>query len=138
MGEKMKKKFSLIIFIILAVVLLFTGCQKTTPADVDRQGARWLVLLYKMTDGGSGAQAYELISQVEETLNQEFEKGEKTYVELVNTGNIKDKYRILVRQNKLMEEALVKLKGKEALMEIEGKYSLEKVNGETTQTYDNS
>ncbi|MHB8279460.1 MAG: endolytic transglycosylase MltG [Candidatus Humimicrobiaceae bacterium] len=131
----MKKKFLLAIFIILAVVLVFTGCQKITQADVDRQGTRWLVLLYKITEGGSDAQAYELISEVEETLNQEFGNGEKTYVELVNTGSIKDKYRILVRQNKLMEEALVKLKGKEALMEIEGKYSLEKVNGEITQTY---
>lgn len=138
MGEKMKKKFLLTIFIILAVVLVFTGCQKVTQADVDRQGTRWLVLLYKMTEDGSDAQAYELISEVEETLNQEFGNGEKTYVELVNTGSIKDKYRILVRQNKLMEEALVKLKGKEALMEIEGKYSLEKVNGEITQTYDYS
>lgn len=134
----MKKKFLLGIFIILAVVLVFTGCQKITQADVDRQGTRWLVLLYKITEGGSDAQAYELISGVEETLNQEFGNGEKTYVELVNTGSIKDKYRILVRQNKLMEEALVKLKGKEALMEIEGKYSLEKVNGEITQTYDDS
>ncbi|MBU4450362.1 MAG: endolytic transglycosylase MltG [Actinobacteria bacterium] len=115
------------IFIILAVVLVFTGCQKITQADVGMQGTRWLVLLYKMTEDGSDAQAYELISQVEETLNQEFGNGEKTYVELANTGSAKDKYRILVRQNQLMEEALVKLKGKEALREIEGKYSLEEI-----------
>ncbi|MBU4293620.1 MAG: endolytic transglycosylase MltG, partial [Actinobacteria bacterium] len=123
----MKKKFLLAIFIILAVVLVFTGCQKITQADVGMQGTRWLVLLYKMTEDGSDAQAYELISQVEETLNQEFGNGEKTYVELANTGSAKDKYRILVRQNQLMEEALVKLKGKEALREIEGKYSLEEI-----------
>ena len=123
----MKKKFLLVIFIILAAALIFTGCQKTTQADVDRQGTRYLVLLYKMTEDGSDEQAYELISQVEVTLNQEFGKGEKTYVELANTGSIKDKYRILVRQNQLMEEALVKLKGKEALKEIEGKYSLEEI-----------
>lgn len=136
----MKKKFLLGIFIILAVVLVFTGCQKIIQADVDRQGTRWLVLLYKMTEDGNDAEAYELISEVEEILNQEFRNGEKTYVELVNTGSMKDKYRILVRQNQLMEEALVKLKGKEALREIEGKYSLEevpdlfeKVNGEITQ-----
>lgn len=136
----MKKKFLLAIFIILAAALVFTGCQKIAQADVDRQGTRWLVLLYKMTEDGSNAQAYELISQVEEILNQEFGNGEKTYVELVNTGSAKDKYRISVRQNQLMEEALVKLKGKEALREIEGKYSLEgvpdlfeKVSGEITQ-----
>ena len=126
----MKKKFILAIFIILAVVLVFTGCQKIAQADVDRQGTRWLVLLYKMTEDGNDEQAYELISQVEVTLNQEFGNGEKTYIELANTGSTKDKYRILVRQNQLIEEALVKLKGKEALREIEGKYSLE----ETTQT----
>ena len=138
----MKKKFLLGAFIILAVVLVFTGCQKIAQADVDRQGTRWLVLLYKMTEDGSDAQAYELISEVEEILNQEFGNGEKTYVELANTGSMKDKYRILVRQNQLMEEALVKLKGKEALREIEGKYSLEevpdlfeKVNEEITQAY---
>ena len=45
MDKKIKKKFSLIIFIILAVALVFTGCQKTTQADVDRQGVRWLARL---------------------------------------------------------------------------------------------
>ena len=123
----MKKKFLLAIFIIFAAAIVFTGCQETTQADVDRQGTRCLVLLYKMTEDGSDEQAYELISQVEETLNQEFGNGEKTYVELANTGSAKDKYRILVRQNQLMEEALVKLKGEEALREIEGKYSLEEI-----------
>jgi UPF0755 protein len=138
MTEKIKIKFLLLIIIILAAVIAFAGCQKTTLADVDRQGNRWLVLLYKMTDGGDGAQAYELISQVEETLNLEFGNGQKTYAEFAETGSIKDKYKILVRQNRLMEEALIKLKGEEALKEIEGKYSLEKVNGEETPAYDNS
>ena len=140
MRENMKNNFLLAISIILAAVFLFTGCQKTTQADIDKQGTRWLVILYKMTDGGNNAQAFELISQVEETLNQEFGNGEKTYAEFAIAGSIKDKYEILVRQNKLMEDALIKLKGKEALNEIEGKYSLEEVpdliekaNGKITQ-----
>ena len=149
MSEKIQNKFLLIflpiIFIIIALALVLTGCQKITQADVDSQGNRWLVLLYKITDGENGEQAYELISQVENTLSQEFTNSGKAYFELAGTGSIKEKYQILIRQNKLMEEALVKLKGKEALAEIEGKYSLEetpdlleKVNGETTQTYDDS
>jgi UPF0755 protein len=138
MGKKIKTIFSLLIIIILTAVPAFTGCQKTTLADVDKQGNRWVVILNKMTDGGNGGQAYELISQVEETLNQEFGNEQKTYIEVADTGSIKDKYRILVRQNKLMEEALVKLKGEEALREIDGKYLLEKVSGEEIQTYNNS
>ena len=140
---KTKKILLLIIFIILALVLIFTGCQKTTQADIDRQGNRWLVLLYKITDGESGMQAYELISQIEETLNLEFGSGGKSYADIISTGSVKDKYQILVRQNKLMEEALVKLSGKEALSEIDSKYLLEevpallkKVDGDTTPTYD--
>lgn len=127
MHEKMKNNFLLAISIILAAVFLFTGCQKTTQADIDKQGTRWLVILYKMTDGGNNEQAFELISQVEETLKQEFENDEKTYTEFVTAGSIKDKYEILLKQNKLMEDALVKLRGKEALGEIEGKYSLEEI-----------
>jgi UPF0755 protein len=125
----MKNKVLLVILIFLAVSLVFTGCRATTQADVDRQGTRWMLLLYKMTEDTGNAKVYEAISQVEETLNREFGDGEKTYTELFDAGSIKDKYQILIRQNQLMEEALVKLKTEEALKEIEGKYTLEEVPG---------
>ena len=123
----MKNNFLLAISIILAVVFLFTGCQKTTQEDIDKQGTRWLIILYKMTDGANNEQAFELISQVEETLKQEFENDEKIYTEIADAGSIKDKYEILLKQNKLMEDALARLKGKKALGEIDGKYSLEEI-----------
>ena len=145
MDKRIKKKFLLTIFIILATILLLTGCQDISQSDVDRQGNRWLVLLYKITDGGSGSQAYELIAQVEETLDKEFGQGENSYTEIVSSGSLKDKYRILVRQNNLMEEALLKFKGTEALQEIKGKYSLEEApdllknaDREIIQTYDSN
>jgi len=142
---KTKKILLLIIFIILVLVLSVTGCRKTTPADIDMQGNRWLVLLYKITEGQKSTQAYELISQVEETLNLEFGNDGKTYTEIISDGSVKDKYKVLVRQNKLMEEALIKLKGKEALLEIKGKYLpeevpslFENITGETTPAYNGS
>jgi UPF0755 protein len=125
----MKNKILLVILVFLALSLVFTGCKTVTQADVDRQGTRWMVLLYKMTEDTGNATAYEAISQVEETLNLEFGNGEKTYTELFDAGSIKEKYDVLARQNQLMEEALVKLRGEEALKEIEGKYSLEEVPG---------
>jgi predicted small secreted protein len=105
----MKNKILLVILIFLALSLVFTGCKTVTQADVDRQGTRWMVLLYKMTEDTGNATAYEAISQVEETLNLEFGNGEKTYTELFDAGSIKEKYDVLARQNQLMEEALVKL-----------------------------
>jgi UPF0755 protein len=136
----MKEKILLVILILVALSLVFTGCKTVTQADVDRQGTRWMVLLYKMTEGAGNEKVYDVISQVEETLSREFGNGDKTFTEFADTGSMKDKYTVLARQNQLMEEALVKLKGEGALKEIEGKYTLvevpglsEKAGGEITQ-----
>lgn len=123
----MKNKVLPVILIFLALVLVFTGCRTTTQADIDQQASRWTVLLYKMTEDESNARAYEAISQIEETLNQEFKKDGKTFAELYDAGGVNDKYKILTRQNQLMEEALVALKTEEALKEVEGKYTVEEV-----------
>jgi UPF0755 protein len=123
----MKNKILLAVFIILAVSLFITGCRATSQADIDKQSARWMVLLYKMTEDAGNSQIFEAVSQAEETLNREFGDGKKTYKELFDEGSLKDRYKILVRQNQLMEEALVKFKTEGALKEIEGKYSLEEV-----------
>lgn len=121
----MKKKFLLGILIILVITLGFTGCQRITQEDVDRQLSRWWVIYYKMMEDGMSSQVNDLVVEVQKTLGNEF----GSYMEQWDDLNLKDKYHLTKRRNKLMEEALVKLRGVGALKEIEGKYTLEEAYG---------
>jgi len=130
-SEEMKKKILLGILIILDVVLALTGCQKITQESVDKQSHRWWVIYYKMLEDEIPGQTSELISVdseggVDKILEDEFGI---SFLEVWNNPDtsIKIRYHYTKRRNELMEEALIKLKGKEALREIEGKYSLEEV-----------
>jgi UPF0755 protein len=125
MANGLKKNFLLIIFLIFALMLFAAGCQKITQEDIDRQSSRWLILLYKITDNAAGEKAYALISGVEEKINTDFGSGEKSYTGNLSISDMKIKYKLLSSKNKLLEEALVSLKGQEALKEVDGKFSLE-------------
>ncbi|GEM_PF-6920606 len=125
----MKKNFLLGIFVILSIVLVFTGCQKITQANVDRELSRWWVIYYKMREDEIPDQIAELVARpdgVDGILDDEFGI---EFLEMWNDPNtsIKDKYRYAKRRNELMEEALVKFKGAEALQEIEGIWSLDEI-----------
>ena len=125
----MKKNFLLGIFVILAIALVFTGCQKTTQANVDKELSRWWVIYYKMLEDEIPDQTTELVARpdgVDGILDDEFGID---FLEMWNDPNtsIKDKYRYAKRRNELTEEALVKLKGAEALKEIEGIWSLDEI-----------
>jgi len=148
----MKKIFLLEILIILILSLIFTGCQKITQEDVNKQMGRWWVLYYKITEPSFAnydnlllfynevnlliQEEVERTLCVEFNLEYEYESGiYPTYGKAI--GNyfnsperiLKDQYNFIKRQNQLMEEVLVKIKGKEILKEIEGKYSLEEAYG---------
>lgn len=126
----MKKKILLGIFIILAIALVFTGCQKITQEDVDRQLSRWWVIYYKMQEDATSSQLSqmnELTSEADETLGQEFNPDGESFSENYDSLSIKDKYRLVKRRNELWEEVLVKLKGDCALKEIEDVWSLDEI-----------
>jgi len=112
----------------LAIALVFTGCQKITQEDIDKQLSRWWVIYYKMLEDDTSGQSYELVcgpGGVEGTLNNEFDN----WIEQWDNLNLKSKYNIVKRRNELMEEALIRLKGSQALKEIKGMYSLEEAYG---------
>jgi len=152
----MKSKILLVGFIILAVVFVFTGCQKitqATQADVIKQYNRYWVIFEKMHEGRNPGQenwkkneiiakqkiaegyteehanqvdweVNELILEIEETLRSEFDFVEKDRLIPwdIKTTDIEDTYRFAKRQNELMEQALVKIKGIRTLWKIRGKY----------------
>lgn len=135
----MKKNLILGMLIVLILSLIFVGCQKITQEEFDRQAGRWWVLYYKMTEPpfANYDKVNQLIEEVEKTLCVEFNieyeyEGiyptcGKALAEWANSPErtLREKYIVGIRQNQLMEEVLVKIKGKEVLKEIEGKYSLE-------------
>ena len=121
----MKKKILLGIFIILAIVLVFTGCQKITQADVDQQLSRWWVIYYKMMEDNTSINGLaERPNGVDGLLDNEFGID---FLGKWDDLSIKDKYHYVERRNELMEEALVKLKGVGALKEIDNVWSLDEV-----------
>ena len=139
----MKNKFLLGILIILILSLIFVGCQKIIQEEFDKQAGRWWVLYYKMTEPpfANYDRVNKLIEEVERTLciefNIEYEyegiyptcaKGIADYFNSPER-TLREKYNFGIRQNQLMEEVLVKIKGKEVLKEIEGKFSLEEAYG---------
>ncbi|GAI08593.1 unnamed protein product, partial [marine sediment metagenome] len=129
--------------IALILSLIFVGCQKITQEEVSKQGGRWWVLYYKMTEPpfANYDKVNQLIEEVEKALCVEFNieyKYEGIYpncpvviADYLNSPerSLRDLYNFTKRQNQLMEEVLVKIKGKEVLKEIEGKYSLEEAYG---------
>ena len=140
----MKNKFLLGTFIILILSLIFVGCQKITQEDINKQMGRWMVLYYKMTEPPFvNSEKVNLLIQeeVERTLcvefNLEYEDDGiypaygKAIADYYNSPerSLKEQYNFIKRQNQLMEEVLVKIKGIEVLKEIEGKYSLEEAYG---------
>jgi len=123
----MKKKILLGILIILAIMLIFTGCQKVTQEDIDNELNRWWVIYYKMQEDGMSGQINELTNEADETLRREFNPKGEHFSEHYDSTSIKDKYRLVKRRNELMEKALIKFKGEDALKEIEGVWSLDEV-----------
>ena len=126
----MKKRFLLGIIIFLVFILGFTGCQRISQEDVDRQLSRWWVIYYKMQEDATSnqlGQMNELTSEADEALRQEFNPKGEHFSEHYDSASIKDKYRLVKRRNELWEEVLVKLKGDRALKEIEDIWSLDEV-----------
>ncbi|GAI72705.1 unnamed protein product [marine sediment metagenome] len=124
----MKSKILIVGFIILAVALVFTGCQKITQANIDNELNRWWVIYYKMLEDEIPGQTSEFVAGpdgVDRTLEYEFGRD---FLSVWNDGaSIKVKYRYAKRRNELMEKALIKFKGEDALKEIEGVWSLDEV-----------
>jgi len=124
----MKSKILLVGFIILAVVLVFTGCQKITQEDINRQGTRWWVVWYKIREVKDITSTYEYITgmdEAEEAMMKEFNC--ENADELYRNRNLEDNYRFTKKKVELMEELLIKLRGEEALKEIEGIWNLDEV-----------
>ncbi len=116
----------------MAIALVFTGCQKITQANVDRELSRWWVIYYKMQENATSSQLSqmnELTSEADETLRQEFNPKGEHFSEYYDSASIEDKYRLVKRRNEFWEDALIKLRGDRALKEIKGMYSLEEAYG---------
>lgn len=127
----MKSKILLVIFIVLALILICTACQKITQEDINRQGTRWWVVWYKIREDGDPICTYEYITGmdgIDEAMMKEFncENGDELS-EYYRDGDLGDRYRYTKKQVELMEELLIKLRGEEALKEIEGIWNLDEV-----------
>jgi len=128
----MKSKILLVGFIILAVVLVFTGCQKITQEDINRQGTRWWVVWYKIREVKDIILTDEYITGMDrvrgEAMMKEFNcENADELSEYYRNGNLRDRYRYTKKEVELMEELLIKLRGEEALKEIEGIWNLDEV-----------
>lgn len=129
--------FTIVLIVVIGAVILFGYFDLGPPwgitqKDIDKELGRWWVIYYKMLEDEIPGQTTELIAGkdgVDRILEKEFNiKGiDEHFWEFYEKANLKNEYRFVKRRNELMEEALVKFKGKEALEEIEGKYSLDEV-----------
>jgi hypothetical protein len=129
----MKRRILLRMFIIMLIItiLVFTGCQKITQEDINRQGARWWVVWYKIREVKDITSTYEYITGmdgIEEAMMKEFNcENADELSEYYRDGDLGDRYRYTKKRVELMEELLIKLRGEGALKEIEGIWNLDEV-----------
>lgn len=102
-----------------------------TPQDVDREGKRSWVLMYKMAE-------YQckkgLPLPPDDPIEIAMEKRNKLFDEYFEAGadqthSLEERYWIAVKTNQVMEEALAQVMDEEEFRALKGKYTLEEAYG---------